>query len=351
MEQIDEYGRHGELVARYTKGRLLGKGGFAKCYEATNVETQEKFAVKVVCKSSLKTKTRQKLKTEIKIHRSLSHRHIVKFHRYFEDSRNVYILLELCRGQTLMEQSTRKGRFTEEETAYVVYQSLLSLEHMHAEGVIHRDLKLSNIMLTADNEIKIGDFGLAAKVSSGEKRRTLCGTPNYIAPEILESGHTHSFEVDVWTVGIIMYAMLCGKPPFQTHDVKMTYGKIKRCSYTFPSNVAISSEARSLIQRILQVSPGLRPTVREMMADPWFRLHKPGKLAPLSLFVPGSAAHHSQHLRLVEERRNAAAAAAAAGADGAEPAAAAAAPARRGWGGGGGGGGGAAGRGRGGDEG
>ena len=294
------------MLNRYIRGRLLGKGGFAKCYEATHVDTKEKLAVKVISKASLeKPKTRQKLKTEIKIHRSITHRHIVRFHKYFEDNRNVYIMMELCKGQTLMEQSNRKGRFSEEETAYLLHQCLLSLKHMHAQGIIHRDLKLGNIMLSADNEVKVGDFGLAAKVDHiGEKRRTLCGTPNYIAPEILQNGHIHSFEVDVWTVGIIMYAMLCGKPPFQTSDVKTTYGRIKRCSYSFPPHVALSREAKGMIARILQVNPDARPSVQELLEDPWFSMHKARTYAPLSLFTPGTASYHAQQLRLVEERKH-----------------------------------------------
>eukprot|EP00659_Diplonema_papillatum_P015536 gene15536-23708_t len=305
MEFIEERDRSGCVVRRYVKGKLLGKGGFARCYEATDVETKEEFAVKVISKATLsKPKTRQKLKTEIKIHRSIEHKHIVRFHKYFEDENNVYILLELCRGKTILDLSAARGRFTETEASYFVHECLLALRYMHALGIIHRDLKLGNIMLSGNMDVKIGDFGLAARLYfAGEKRRTLCGTPNYIAPEILASGHGHSLEVDVWTIGVILYAMLVGKPPFQTADVNTTYGKIKRCSYSFPHDVNISREGRDLIGRILQVSPEGRPTVEQIMEDPWFKLYPPRKLAPLSLFKPGSTAYARQQDRIIEESR------------------------------------------------
>lgn len=112
---------------------------------------------------------------------------------------------------------------------------------MHKHRVIHRDLKLGNLFLSDKMEIKLGDFGLATKLEyDGEKKRTICGTPNYIAPEILEGKRGHSYEVDVWSTGVIMYTLLIGKPPFETNDVKTTYRRIKMNAYSFPEHVIIS---------------------------------------------------------------------------------------------------------------
>ena len=119
-------------------------------------------------------------------------------------------------------------------------QLISAVEYMHSNRVIHRDLKLGNIFLSADMEMKVGDFGLAAKLEfSEEKKRTMCGTPNYIAPEIVEGSVGHSYEVDIWSMGVICFAFLFGRPPFETNEVKLTYKKIKSCEYTFPVNVLL----------------------------------------------------------------------------------------------------------------
>lgn len=130
---------------------------------------------------------------------------------------------------------------------------------MKANKVIHRDLKLGNLFLNERMELKVGDFGLAAKiVFDGEKKRTICGTPNYIAPEVLSSKIGHSFEVDLWSLGVITYTMLFGRPPFETRDVKVTYRKIKTNNYTFPSHVQVSEESKDFIRQLLKSDPKKR---------------------------------------------------------------------------------------------
>jgi len=137
---------------------------------------------------------------------------------------------------------------------------------LHAHRIIHRDLKLGNLFLDKKMEIKLGDFGLATKLDfDGEKKRTICGTPNYIAPEVLEGKSGHSYEVDVWSLGVIIYTLIIGKPPFETNDVKTTYKRIKNNQYSFPDHVLISDEARALICSILSSDPKSRPTLDQIM--------------------------------------------------------------------------------------
>lgn len=129
-----------------------------------------------------------------------------------------------------------------------INQLISALKYLHNNKIIHRDLKLGNLFINDKMELKLGDFGLATKLDfDGEKKKTICGTPNYIAPEILDGKTGHSFEVDVWSLGVIIYTLLIGKPPFETQDVKTTYKKIKACQYQFPDHVIIPDTAKNLI--------------------------------------------------------------------------------------------------------
>lgn len=259
-------------IRKYIKGRLLGKGGFAKCYEFTCTDTKKIYASKVVTKASLvKSRAKQKLISEIKIHKSLHHPTVVAFEHYFEDTENVYILLEMCQNQSLNELLKRRKKLTEIEAQCYVMQLIKGLKYLHSHRVIHRDLKLGNLFLTDKMELKIGDFGLATKLEfEGERKRTVCGTPNYIAPEILDGKTGHSYEVDIWSLGVIIYTLIIGKPPFETQDVKTTYKRIKMNSYTFPEGAVYSEAAKSLITEILCTDPLKRPSLDQILAHDFF---------------------------------------------------------------------------------
>lgn len=150
---------------------------------------------------------------------------------------------------------SQRKRITEPECRYYLSQLVSSLQYLHRHLIIHRDLKLGNLFLDKYMRLKVGDFGLAAKLERSDQRRmTVCGTPNYIAPELLQGKTGHSFEVDVWSTGIILYTFLVGKPPFQCKDVKSTYKKILSNVYAFPEGFIISSDARNLVAMMLQVS-------------------------------------------------------------------------------------------------
>jgi polo-like kinase 1 len=288
----------GEIgIKQYSKGRFLGKGGFARVYEFLTLDTKQISAGKMISKASLtKSRARQKLMSEIKIHRSLNHPNIVKFEHFFEDSENVYILLELCTNQTLSELIRRRKRLTEIEVQSYTFQVVSALKYLHSHRVIHRDIKLGNLFLSEKMEIKLGDFGLATKLEfDGERKRTICGTPNYIAPEILDGGHGHSYEVDVWSLGVLVYTMLIGKPPFETNDVKLTYRRIKMNAYSFPEQVNISVEAKNLISEILVSDPSARPSMDDILAHPFMTRNSIPRLLPAStLAVPPSSSYLKQ---------------------------------------------------------
>jgi polo-like kinase 1 len=287
-------------IRKYNKGRLLGKGGFAKCFEFTCLDTKKISASKLVTKASLvKSRAKQKLISEIKIHKSLHHPNIVSFEHYFEDSENVYILLEMCHNQSMNELIKRRKRLTELETMCYLVQLIKALKYLHSHRVIHRDLKLGNLFLTDKMEVKVGDFGLATKLEfENEKKRTVCGTPNYIAPEILESKNGHSYEVDIWSLGVIMYTLIIGKPPFETQDVKTTYKRIKMNAYSFPEHTIISEAAKALITEILQTDPSKRPNLDQILAHDFFNQGNsiPKFLPTSTLACPPSLSYIKQFL-------------------------------------------------------
>lgn len=286
LKEIPEVLIDPRTMRRYARGRFLGKGGFAKCYEITDVETKQVFAGKIVPKSLiLKQHQREKMTSEIAIHKSLDHANVVGFHGFFEDDDFVFVVLEICRRRSLLELHKRRKAVTEPEARYYMTQLLKGVQYLHSNRVIHRDLKLGNIFLNDDMEVKIGDFGLATKIEfDGERKKTLCGTPNYIAPEVLcKKGH--SYEVDVWSLGCILYTLLVGKPPFETSCLKETYNRIKKNNYTIPWH--INRAASSLIKRMLHADPTQRPTISELQTDDFFTSgYVPLRLPTTCLTVP-----------------------------------------------------------------
>lgn len=179
----------------------------------------------------LKSNQKEKMTQEIMIHKPLLHKNIVRFLSFFDDSLNVYIVLELCKKRSMMELHKRRRVITDYECRFFIYQILEGVKYLHDHHIIHRDLKLGNLFLNENLNVKIGDFGLATKIEfEGERKKTLCGTPNYIAPEILTK-KGHSYEVDIWSIGCVMFTLLVGQPPFETKSLKDTYTRIKKCDY------------------------------------------------------------------------------------------------------------------------
>ncbi|KAA1138519.1 Cell cycle serine/threonine-protein kinase cdc5/MSD2 [Puccinia graminis f. sp. tritici] len=296
----DDDGKHIYL----TRGCLLGEGGFARVYAMKDEATNKMGALKVVNKDQLKSsKNKSKLYAEIKLHRAMDHPHIVKFHSCFEDSQNVYLQMELCEHGSLLDLLRLRKRYSEPEARLLLYQLISACAYMHDSSVIHRDLKPGNLFFATESSslygqdgndgsdaerglcVKVGDFGLAALVKfKGDRRKTICGTPNYIAPEILfDQTNGHSFEVDIWSVGVILYALLIGKPPFQTKDVNQIYRNIKANAYSFPTPSLISPSATDLISLILNQKPEERPSLGAIVLHPWF------SDGPFPFMIPMSA--------------------------------------------------------------
>ncbi|KAI1661334.1 kinase-like protein [Daldinia decipiens] len=275
--------------AAYQVGKMLGKGGFAVCYEGylAGSKSRRKYALKIV-RSKMPSKMEQKFQTELQIHSKMKHQNIVQFLRAFSFENCTYLVLELCPNGSLMDMVKRRKGLTEPEVRFYSIQIAGAIKYMHAKGIIHRDLKMGNIFLDKDMNAKIGDFGLAALLVTGKdmqtiRRTTLCGTPNYIAPEILEKGKKgHDHMVDIWSLGIIMFAMLTSKPPFQSSTTDEIYRRAKNRDYEWPkpesSNKYISEEAKDVVATMLEEAE-LRPDPDTIVQHDFF----------LSGYVPTSA--------------------------------------------------------------
>ena len=299
--EIEEHEINTGAIIKYERGKFLGKGGFAKCYEMKRVDNGRIFAAKVFDKKGLSNgRSKKKLINEIKIHKKLNNPNIVGFEKFFEDKDNVYILLELCSNQTLNELVKRRKRLGELEVQCYSLQIIRALKYIHNHRIIHRDLKLGNLFLTSKLELKLGDFGLAAKLEyDGQRRKTVCGTPNYVAPEILEKKNGHSYEVDIWSLGVVIYTMLFGVPPFDANDEKIICKKIKMNSYKFPDNIKVDPSAKKLISSLLNLDPSKRPSLDAIVEHDFFKIyHSIPLILPLStLSCPLSQKYISEFLK------------------------------------------------------
>ena len=244
----------------FDRGELLGTGGFAKVYKVTERSSGDKYADKVINKEifARRANARNKVEREIHLHRKMNHANIVKFYEFFEDTNFVHMVLELAPQGSLLNVSKNRGNLTEPEVRYYFRQIAAGTRYIHSQRILHRDLKLGNMFLSEHMEIKIGDFGLSTSFT--ENKPSLCGTPNYVSPEIIAK-KGHSISSEVWSIGCIIYALLCGKPPFDSGSVERTYHLITNCEFSLPEH--LSSTAVEFLLNILIVDPERRGTLEE----------------------------------------------------------------------------------------
>ncbi|XP_061457817.1 serine/threonine-protein kinase PLK2-like [Rhineura floridana] len=253
----------------YKRGQLLGKGAFGRCYKFTDMSTNKVYAVKVVSQSRVsRLDNRGKVEREIELHSQLKHRNVVGFHRHFADQENIYMVLEYCSRKSLAHILKARKTLTEPEVRYYLKQVIAGLQYIHQQGIIHRDLKLSNFFITKNMQVKIGDLGLATREEQASRRRgVVCGTPNYLAPEVIAK-KGHSFKSDVWALGCIMYTALTGCSPFEITRKQEMYQCIQEGRYPMPSR--LSPSARGLIGKLLAPNPAARPSLEEALQHDFF---------------------------------------------------------------------------------
>ncbi|BES90493.1 Calcium calmodulin-dependent protein kinase [Nesidiocoris tenuis] len=260
------------LEDKYSLKELLGTGAFS---EVRLVERRDKpnemYAVKIIDKKALKGKE-DSLENEIKVLRRLTHPNIVQLLETFEDKQKVYLIMELVTGGELFDRIVEKGSYTEKDASDLMRQVLEAVNYMHEQGVVHRDLKPENLLYYSpdeDSKIMISDFGLSKMEDSGIMA-TACGTPGYVAPEVLAQ-KPYGKAVDVWSIGVISYILLCGYPPFYDENDANLFAQILKGDFEFDSPYwdDISDFAKDFIRQLMCVDVSKRYTCRQALQHPW----------------------------------------------------------------------------------
>ena len=262
-----------ETKIKYKKGKKIGGGGFGEVYEFIELDSNKKRAVKIISNSRIDNdpQSNTAYNNEYKFNTCLDFKYLCKCFSTFKDNQNAYFILDYQPNKTLSELLAKR-HLTEIEIKHYGFELLLAIEYLHKRNIIHRDIKLSNVLLSEKMEVRLCDFGLA--IDNGiEYQKNICGTPNYIAPELLnhKNGLKYSFEVDIWAFAVLLYTLFFNKTPFEEKAKGKTKYNIQNIIYTFPKEVPICKEAKDLISSILVKNPNERPKIDEIKASPFFK--------------------------------------------------------------------------------
>jgi len=265
-------------IGGYRLGKTLGLGAFSKVKLGIHELTGEKVAIKILNRKKLKQMDMgAKVRREIDILKMFSHPHIIRLYEVIDTPSTIYCVMEYIEGGEMFDYIVARGRLSEDEARSFFQQIVSGVEYCHFHMVVHRDLKPENLLLDNETSVKIADFGLSNLMKDGQFLKTSCGSPNYAAPEVISGSLYAGPEVDVWSCGVILYAILCGSLPFDDENIRNLFKKIKEGHLNIPA--FLSDGARSLIKQMLVVDPMKRIRISDIRNHPWFLKNLPPYLS------------------------------------------------------------------------
>jgi len=266
------------LTDKYDVKEELGRGAFSVVKLAVEKETGTRYAVKMINKSHV-GQDMARLATEMEILKRVNHPNIICLKEIIDTKNCLFIVTELVTGGELFDKIVELGSYSEKDAAILVTKMVSAIDYLHEMGIVHRDLKPENLLLRDSNElseVKLADFGLSKIVSTKVMMQTACGTPGYVAPEVLQA-KGYDKEVDMWSIGVITYILLCGFPPFYNEKLQLLFEQIMKADYDFPEDYwsDVSKEAKDFIRRLLVVDPKQRMTGKDALKHPWLTGNAP----------------------------------------------------------------------------
>ncbi|XP_013143497.1 PREDICTED: serine/threonine-protein kinase par-1-like isoform X2 [Papilio polytes] len=261
-------------VGNYQLEKTIGTGNFAVVKLATHVITKTKVAIKIIDKARLDEDNLKKTFREIAIMKRMRHPHIVKLYQVMESAHTIYLVTEYASNGEIFDHLVSKGRMPESEAARIFAQMVAAVGYCHSRGVVHRDLKAENLLLDRDMNIKLADFGFSNEYSAGATLATWCGSPPYAAPELFEGRHYNGPKVDIWSLGVVLYVMVCGALPFDGSTLSDLRNVVLSGKFRIP--YFMSQECEHLIRHMLVVEPEKRLSLRGVARHRWLAAHQPG---------------------------------------------------------------------------
>ncbi|XP_078516655.1 serine/threonine-protein kinase MARK2 isoform X11 [Lissotriton helveticus] len=272
-------------IGNYRLLKTIGKGNFAKVKLARHVLTNKEVAVKIIDKTQLNSSSLQKLFREVRIMKVLNHPNIVKLFEVIETEKTLYLVMEYASGGEVFDYLVAHGRMKEKEARAKFRQIVSAVQYCHQKLIVHRDLKAENLLLDADMNIKIADFGFSNEFTFGNKLDTFCGSPPYAAPELFQGKKYDGPEVDVWSLGVILYTLVSGSLPFDGQNLKELRERVLRGKYRIP--FYMSTDCENLLKKFLILNPSKRGTLEQIMRDRWMNVgHEDDELKPYVEPVP-----------------------------------------------------------------
>ncbi|XP_077064597.1 MAP/microtubule affinity-regulating kinase 4 isoform X1 [Siphateles boraxobius] len=257
-------------IGNYRLLKTIGKGNFAKVKLARHILTGKEVAIKIIDKTQLNPTSLQKLFREVRIMKGLNHPNIVQLFEVIETEKTLYLVMEYASGGEVFDYLVSHGRMKEKEARAKFRQIVSAVHYCHQKNIVHRDLKAENLLLDADSNIKIADFGFSNEFTLGSKLDTFCGSPPYAAPELFQGKKYDGPEVDIWSLGVILYTLVSGSLPFDGQNLKELRERVLRGKYRVP--FYMSTDCEGILRRFLVLNPTKRCTLEQIMKDKWINV-------------------------------------------------------------------------------